>query len=93
MHTAAAAVPTRSAQTRTADGEPNVTSRAACARARSAGAQSAGTVVYVSMRCVRIPLAASPSARKEHTAGPGLGLGQSLGGKLGREGLAVCFAG
>mmetsp|Transcript_48465 Transcript_48465/g.160597 ORF Transcript_48465/g.160597 Transcript_48465/m.160597 type:complete len:232 (+) Transcript_48465:512-1207(+) len=45
MHTAAASTPTRSAHTRTADGEPNATSWAARARSKSRGAHAAGTVV------------------------------------------------
>eukprot|EP00327_Prymnesium_parvum_P002878 CAMPEP_0182827896 /NCGR_PEP_ID=MMETSP0006_2-20121128/17177_2 /TAXON_ID=97485 /ORGANISM="Prymnesium parvum, Strain Texoma1" /LENGTH=147 /DNA_ID=CAMNT_0024955209 /DNA_START=72 /DNA_END=515 /DNA_ORIENTATION=- len=50
MQTATALVPTRSAHTRTAEGEANVTTSVALARSSSDGPHAAGTVVYVSMR-------------------------------------------
>ena len=60
--TAAAAVPIRSAQTRTAEGEAKVTISAARARSSSVSDQVAGTVVYVSILRMLTPRAPSPAS-------------------------------
>eukprot|EP00962_Isochrysis_galbana_P023094 scaffold6934_cov121-Isochrysis_galbana.AAC.14 len=62
MQAATAVGPTRSYQTRAAEGEANDTTAAERASASCSGAHSAGTVVYVSRRVTSNPLSESASA-------------------------------